>query len=101
VRRPLISAASTGSRARRSTNGRPSTELEVSDAKRLKALEDENAKLKKLLAEAMLDMAMLKNVAAKNGDARRKARGRLRSFAQQFRCERRRACGALAWADAL
>jgi len=61
--------------------------LEVSDAKRLKALEDENAKLKKLLAEAMLDNAMLKDVAAKNGDARRKARGR-RSFAQQFRCER-------------
>jgi hypothetical protein len=29
----------------------------VSDAKRLKALEDENAKLKKLLAEAMLDNA--------------------------------------------
>ena len=39
--------------------------LEVSDAKRLKALEDENAKLKKLLAEAMLDNAMLKDVAAK------------------------------------
>src|SRR5947207_6330411 len=34
--------------------------LEVSDARRLKALEDENAKLKKLLAEAMLDNAMLK-----------------------------------------
>jgi putative transposase len=34
--------------------------LEVSDAKRLKALEDENAKLKELLAEAMLDNAMLK-----------------------------------------
>ena len=50
--------------------------LEVSDAKRLKALEDENAKLKKLLAEAMLDNAMLKDVAAKNGDARREARGR-------------------------
>ena len=32
--------------------------LEVSDARRLKALEDENAKLKKLLAEAMLDNAM-------------------------------------------
>jgi putative transposase len=31
--------------------------LEVSDAKRLKALEDENGKLKKLLAEAMLDIA--------------------------------------------
>jgi putative transposase len=35
--------------------------LEVSDARRLKALEDENAKLKKLLAEAMLDKAMLKD----------------------------------------
>ena len=34
-------------------------------AKRLKALEDENAKLKKLLAEAMLDNAMLKDVASK------------------------------------
>ena len=39
--------------------------MEVSDAKRLKALEDENAKLKKLLAEAMLDNAMLKDVASK------------------------------------
>jgi putative transposase len=39
--------------------------LEVSDAKRLRALEDENAKLKKLLAEAMLDNAMLKDVASK------------------------------------
>ena len=39
--------------------------LDVSDAKRLKALEDENAKLKKLLAEAMLDKAMLKEIAAK------------------------------------
>ena len=36
--------------------------LEVSDAKRLRALEDENAKLKKLLAEAMLDNAMLKDM---------------------------------------
>jgi putative transposase len=36
--------------------------MEVSDAKRLRALEDENAKLKKLLAEAMLDNAMLKDV---------------------------------------
>src|SRR6266436_733744 len=40
--------------------------LEVSDAKRLKALEDENAKLKKLLAEAMLDNAMLKDIASKH-----------------------------------
>jgi putative transposase len=40
-------------------------EREVSDARRLKALEDENAKLKKLLAEAMLDNAMLRDVAAR------------------------------------
>jgi putative transposase len=39
--------------------------LEVSEAKRLKALEDENAKLKKLLAEAMLDNAVLKDLTSK------------------------------------
>ena len=39
--------------------------LDVSDAKRLRALEAENAKLKKLLAEAMLDNAMLKDIASK------------------------------------
>jgi len=39
--------------------------MEVSDARRLKALEDENTKLKKLLAEAMLDNAMLRDVAAR------------------------------------
>jgi putative transposase len=39
--------------------------LEVSDARRLKALEEENARLKKLLAESMLDNAILKDVAAK------------------------------------
>ena len=39
--------------------------MDVSDAKRLRQLEDENAKLKKLLAEAMLDNAILKDVASK------------------------------------
>jgi putative transposase len=39
--------------------------LDVSDAKRLRSLEDENAKLKRLLAEAMLDNAMLKDIATK------------------------------------
>lgn len=39
--------------------------LEVSDAKRLRQLEDENAKLERLLAEAMLDNAMLKEIAVK------------------------------------
>lgn len=39
--------------------------MDVSDARRLKVLEDENAKLKKLLAEAMLDVAMLKDLNGK------------------------------------
>jgi putative transposase len=39
--------------------------MEVSDARRLKSLEEENAKLKKLLAEQILDNAILKDVAAK------------------------------------
>ena len=43
--------------------------LEVSEAKRLRALESENAKLKKLLAEAHLDNAALKDLLTKNGDA--------------------------------
>ncbi len=40
--------------------------LEVSEAKRLKQLEDENARLKKLVADLMLDNTMLKDVASKN-----------------------------------
>jgi putative transposase len=36
--------------------------MDVSDAKRLRSLEDENAKLKKLLAETMLDNAILKDI---------------------------------------
>ena len=39
--------------------------MEVSEAKRLKALEEENAKLKKLLAEQMLDVAALRELLAK------------------------------------
>ena len=39
--------------------------MEVSDAKRLKVLEDENAKLKRLLADAMLDKAALKDLLSK------------------------------------
>jgi putative transposase len=40
--------------------------MEVSDAKKLKALEAENAKLKKLLAEQMMDVATLKEMLGKN-----------------------------------
>ena len=39
--------------------------MEISDAKRLKALEDENRKLKKLLAESMLDISALKELLSK------------------------------------
>ena len=40
--------------------------MEVSDARRLKMLEAENAKLKKMLAEQMLDVATLKEMLEKN-----------------------------------
>ena len=40
--------------------------MEVSDARRLKGLEDENRKLKKLLAESMLDVATLREMLTKN-----------------------------------
>src|SRR3546814_12273433 len=46
--------------------------LEVSEARRLKVLEDENARLKKLLAEAMLDNTMMKDIAStKRSEERR------------------------------
>lgn len=50
--------------------------MDVSDTQRLKGLEAENAKLKRLLAEAMIDNAGLKDLLAKNGDVRAKARSR-------------------------
>jgi putative transposase len=40
--------------------------MDVSDAHKLKALEDENAKLKRLLADQMLDNAVLKDLLGKN-----------------------------------
>jgi putative transposase len=48
--------------------------MDVSEAKRLKALETENAKLKRLLADAMLDNAALKDLLSKKWYARREAR---------------------------
>lgn len=39
--------------------------MDISDARKLKALQEENAKLKKLLAEQMLDNAMLKDINSK------------------------------------
>ena len=43
--------------------------MEVSDAKKLRALEAENAKLKKLLAESMIDVSTLREMLGKNSEA--------------------------------
>lgn len=40
--------------------------MEVSEAKRLKQLEDENSRLKKLLAESMMDVSTLREMLGKN-----------------------------------
>ena len=48
--------------------------MDVSEAKRLRALDEENAKLKKLLAEQMLDAATLRELLSKNGRTRRQLR---------------------------
>ncbi len=47
--------------------------MEVSEAKRLKALKDKDAKLEKLLAEQMLDTATLRELVSKNGRTCRQA----------------------------
>ena len=44
--------------------------MEISDARRLKGLEEENRKLKKLLAESMLDVATLREALGKTSEAR-------------------------------
>ena len=59
--------------------------MDVSDAKRLRALEDENRKLKKLLAESMLDQAALKELLTKKmvgPAAKREAVAHLRKVLQ-------------------
>src|SRR6516225_11188689 len=68
--------------------------MEVSDARRLKVIEEENSKLKKLLADAMLDNAMLRMWPQENGDAaaRREAAAHLH---QVYRMSQRRACQAI------
>ncbi len=68
--------------------------MDVSEARRLKALEDENARLKKLLADSLLDNAALKDLLGKNGDARCRARCR-RHLQTAFGMSERRACRVL------
>lgn len=53
--------------------------IDVSDAKRPQALEDENARLKKLLANQMLEAAALKELLSKNGRPRLEAQSRCAS----------------------
>jgi putative transposase len=48
----------------------------VTEIRRLKQLEDENAKLKRVVADLTLDKAMLQDVLRKNGEARRPPRDR-------------------------
>ena len=70
--------------------------LDVSEAKRLRALEDENRKLKKLLAELMLDNAVLKESAVKKmvgPVAKREAVAHLRGVLEM---SERRACSLVA-----
>ena len=65
-RRPRIWRASTASQRRRLYNWKAKYGgMDVCEAKRLKQLEDENAKLKKLLAEQMLDAAALRELLSK------------------------------------
>src|SRR3954453_11903046 len=47
--------------------------MDVSEARRLKTLENENTRLKRLLADAMLDNAALKDLVERSGDARGQA----------------------------
>ena len=70
--------------------------MDVSDARRLKALEDENAKLKKLLAESVLEASALPRASGKKvvtPAARREATTYLR---QTFGMSERRACSVIA-----
>jgi putative transposase len=56
--------------------------LEVSEAKWLRSLEDENVKLKRLLAEAMLDIAVLEDITAKKWRRPRQSGRQLHIFGQ-------------------
>ena len=63
----------------------------MSEAKRLKALEDETGRLERMLADAALDNAALKDLAGKSGDERGTTGGDDVSR-QTFEMSERRAC---------
>jgi putative transposase len=94
--RQRTSAASTGSAAApfykwKSKFGG----MDVSDAKRLRSLEDENAKRKKLLAETMLDNAILKDVNSRKWVTPAARRQAVAHVCEAHDVSERRACTAL------
>jgi hypothetical protein len=66
--------------------------MEVSDARRLKALEEENAKLKKLSGEAMLDNARLREVGARKVGTPAAGREAVSHLRRVYAVSQRRAC---------
>jgi putative transposase len=68
--------------------------LEISEAKRLKQLEEENAKLKRIVADQALDITILKDLAEKmvSPEAKRAAVAQMKQF---FTVSERRACGLI------
>src|SRR5499433_3241955 len=69
--------------------------LEVSEAKRLRALEAENAKLKRLLANAVLDNAALKELLGKKMVTPAAGREAVAQLRGEFAMSERRACRGL------
>ncbi|MEN3168494.1 IS3 family transposase [Gluconobacter sp. OJA] len=69
--------------------------LEVSEAKRLKALEDENSRLKRLLADAMLDNAALKEIVGKKVVTPVAKRQAVRHIQEALTLSERRACALI------
>ncbi|MBL3610577.1 IS3 family transposase [Rhodovulum sulfidophilum] len=66
--------------------------MDLSDAKRLKQLEDENAKLKRLLADAMLDNVVLKDLPGKAMTTPMQRRDAVRRAMKDHPISQRRAC---------
>jgi len=64
--------------------------MDVSDAHRLKSLEDENAKLKRLVAETMLDNVVLKDLLGKNWGRHKYVTGPLQRFVGIAQCAKQR-----------
>src|SRR4051812_47957261 len=56
--------------------------MDVADTKKLKALETENARLKKMVADRDLELEVMKEINAKNGERAPAAAGRVRATAR-------------------